>query len=226
MELIEIKNTLIPKLVKVLGEITRLKKTGRNDFHKYDYATEADILDAVRSKLSDNGIFIFTSQESVSNREVKRIDKNNQEKISISTSVKMKHTFTDGSGYFEVFSFGESEDTGDKGLYKAVTGAMKYFISKNFLISTGDDPETGSPEEKGERKPATKSHLTEWEEWSIRQVNRAGSIDQLDMAVEAIKQKGPNYWTARVRSVAEEIFGKMEKLSIENEIPVSAKGTK
>jgi hypothetical protein len=34
-------------------------------------------------------------------------------------------------------------------VYKAITGAMKYFISKNFLISTGDDPEKDSEAEKG-----------------------------------------------------------------------------
>ena len=147
------KSTLISKLVKVLAEIKRIKKTGRNDFHKYDYVTEADILDTVRDKLAEVGVFVFTSQESVENREVKRT-KDGQEKTSLATCVKMMHTFSDGESSFTVFSFGESEDTGDKGLYKAVTGAMKYFLSKNFMISTGDDPETASPEKDGERKSA------------------------------------------------------------------------
>jgi hypothetical protein len=32
-------------------------------------------------------------------------------------------------------------DPGDKGGYKAITGAEKYFLMKTFLIPTGDDPE-------------------------------------------------------------------------------------
>lgn len=148
------QNTLVPKLINVLKEISRLKKTGTNTHFGYAYATEADVLDAVRSKIAEAGIFVFTSQEDVQDREVKRINSGGQEKISLATRVKLRHTFTDGASSFDVFSFGESEDTGDKGLYKAVTGAMKYFVSKNFMISTGDDPETGNPEKDGERKSA------------------------------------------------------------------------
>ena len=169
-------NTLIPRLVKVLGEISRLKKTGRNEHFKYDYATEADVLDAVRGKLADNGIFVFTSQESVTDREVKRVNAAGQEKISLATRVQMKHTFTDGESSFDVFSFGESEDTGDKGLYKAVTGAMKYFVSKNFMISTGDDPETASPEKDGDRKAApVQFNETNFEDTILSVSERSGT---------------------------------------------------
>jgi hypothetical protein len=34
---------------------------------------------------------------------------------------------------------------GDKGLYKAITGANKYLLFKLFQIETGDDPETYDP---------------------------------------------------------------------------------
>lgn len=36
---------------------------------------------------------------------------------------------------------GEGMDTGDKAIYKAITGAQKYVLMKTFLIPTGDDPE-------------------------------------------------------------------------------------
>lgn len=39
------------------------------------------------------------------------------------------------------YGFGFGEDSGDKAIYKAITGAIKYFGSENFLVSTGDDPE-------------------------------------------------------------------------------------
>ena len=37
--------------------------------------------------------------------------------------------------------FGSGSDTSDKGLYKAITGGIKYVLNTNFLIPTGDDPE-------------------------------------------------------------------------------------
>ena len=36
---------------------------------------------------------------------------------------------------------GSGTDTVDKGLYKAITGGIKYVLNTNFLIPTGDDPE-------------------------------------------------------------------------------------
>ena len=39
---------LVQKLAGVMADVKHVPKNGRNDFHKYDYATEADIADAVR----------------------------------------------------------------------------------------------------------------------------------------------------------------------------------
>jgi len=66
-------------------------------------------------------------------------------------TVRTKHVFRDAESgeTAEVFGTGCGEDAGDKAVYKAITGAMKYFVSKNFLISTGDDPEKDSETEKG-----------------------------------------------------------------------------
>ena len=40
-----------------------------------------------------------------------------------------------------------------KGLYKAFTGSMKYFLMKNFLVATGDDPEQDSAAKKATATP-------------------------------------------------------------------------
>jgi hypothetical protein len=49
-------------------------------------------------------------------------------------------------------AFGSGADTGDKGLYKAYTGAIKYFLANNFLVAEGTDPE--NDEEMRNIKPA------------------------------------------------------------------------
>ncbi len=38
---------------------------------------------------------------------------------------------------------------GDKGTYKAITGATKYALMKTFLLETGDDPEVASDHDRG-----------------------------------------------------------------------------
>jgi hypothetical protein len=132
---------LVQKLAKVMAETRWVEKKGHNSFFNYDYARETDILDAVRAKLAENGIFVFTSVEHM---DVKETGKRTRDGSPVSlVFVRTKHTFWDGESgeTIEVFGTGCGEDAGDKAIYKAITGAMKYFIAKNFLISTGDDPE-------------------------------------------------------------------------------------
>jgi hypothetical protein len=139
---------LVQKLAKIMAETRWVEKKGRNSFFNYDYARETDILDAVRAKLAENGIFVFTSVESMDLRETGKRTRDGSPVNMV--TVRTKHVFRDGESgeTAEVFGTGSGEDSGDKAVYKAITGAMKYFISKNFLISTGDDPEKDSETEK------------------------------------------------------------------------------
>ena len=48
----EVKNILVAKLAAILGEIQTLPKSGHNDYHNYDYVTESDLVNAVRTRLA------------------------------------------------------------------------------------------------------------------------------------------------------------------------------
>lgn len=130
------KNSLVIKLTKVLNAASKVKKSGYNTFQKYHYITEGDLLEAIREEIAKLGIFIFSSIEEVATREV-------GDKKDFITTVKIRYTFVDGeSGESqEVVFFGEGTDKQDKGIYKAITGANKYFLLKTFMLSGDDDPE-------------------------------------------------------------------------------------
>ena len=51
---------------------------------------------------------------------------------------------------------------GDKGLYKAITGANKYFLFKLFQIETGDDPERDTAPVAQEAPQATHAHWPDY----------------------------------------------------------------
>jgi hypothetical protein len=123
---------LYGKLVEILEKVGTVDKTGWNDHQKYHYMTESDLSNALRQELAKRRIFIFTSVETVE-----------RDKETNITTVITNHTFWDAEDgeHFTVQSAGQGYDKQDKGLYKAVTGSMKYFLMKNFLISSGDDPE-------------------------------------------------------------------------------------
>lgn len=137
--------SLVTKLAEVMAEVERVAKRGRNDFHKYDYVTEADIAAAVREHMAKRHLMMVPNVESMTWRDGK-----NREGSPIAT-LGVKFTVYDGdTGETLSFNiFGEGQDSGDKATYKAMTGANKYALLKLFQIPTGDDPER---EEKSKRQ--------------------------------------------------------------------------
>lgn len=145
--------SLVRKLTEVMQEVTYIQKTGFNKFHGYKYATEADVSEKVRDELAKRNVLLVPSVKSHAVRN-HTTSKGSTEYIS---TVQVDFTFIDGdSGESIGFTaFGEGQDAGDKGVYKAVTGAQKYALMKVFMIPTGDDPE------ENEEKIEIPNHLRE-----------------------------------------------------------------
>jgi|GEM_PF-4203127 len=133
------KPSLIRKLAEVMGSVGHVPKSGRNSFHNYDYATEADIVAAVRTGMSDRGLMLIPSVQKTEWCVVERA-KGGKDRLCTLT---VRYTLHDGDSgeKLEFDVVGEGQDAGDKATYKAFTGATKYALLKLFLIPTGDDPE-------------------------------------------------------------------------------------
>ena len=122
----------------VMMEVDYVQKTGNNDFHGYRYATEADVLERLRPIMVKHGLILIPSVQQVSS-----IDQYGN------TTVSVHYTLAHVSGAVwpqPIVAAGCGSDrsksgVGDKGLYKALTGANKYMLFKLFQIETGDDPE-------------------------------------------------------------------------------------
>lgn len=144
--------SLAAKLCAVLSECENLPKNGKNAFHGYRYVREADVLDHLRGLFAKHGVFCVSSVEDVQTQERKN-QKGNAEYL---TRVKIKYSLLNASNPDErhdVIQYGDGTDSGDKGLYKALSGAMKYFLSKTFLIGGDDDPENERAETRGQGRP-------------------------------------------------------------------------
>lgn len=134
---------LASKLIEVRKAIGTLAKDGRNDFHKYNYATAANVAETVKPELDKRGIMAFVSCP-------ERI------KDGTLTTVKMEIIIIDTeSGESITLPWhGDGEDKLDKGLYKAYTGGQKYFWLANLLIATDDDPENPAKESHDKKQPS------------------------------------------------------------------------
>jgi hypothetical protein len=136
---------LVKKLCQVMAEAGYIKKRGRNEKFNYDYATEADVVDALREKLASRNVFVFPS---VIQAERKQHSKTSNGGDMFITDIVVKWTFLDGDTgeTQECLMPGCGTDTGDKGVYKAITGSSKYLFLKAFMLPTGDDPENEKPD--------------------------------------------------------------------------------
>lgn len=130
--------SLASKLAEIMAAVSHVPKDGTNEFQHYQYSSETATVAAVRQELATRHVILLPSIDVQHTEFVGPADKR-----SIFTTLKMMMTFVDGESG-EQFSqpwAGQSLDRGDKGMAKAVTGAVKSFILKSFLLPTGDDPE-------------------------------------------------------------------------------------
>ena len=130
--------SLYKKMATVMASLQRIPKRGYNAFHKYEYVTDSDVMDAVRSGMGAAGVGFFNhlvDMEQDGNRSLVTVDA----------------TFADGDtgATMTVTWMGEALDTQDKGINKALTGAIKYGLLKTFLISTGEDDPDADGNAKG-----------------------------------------------------------------------------
>jgi hypothetical protein len=143
--------SLVNKLAEVMMAVKYIQKRGRNSHFGYNYATEADVSDAIREELAKRRVIMLPNVKAHSVRE-HTTSKGNMEYI---TTMDIEFTFIDGeSGETLTFTMaGEGVDTADKGVYKGITGTQKYALMKAFMIPTGDDPELDEDEDKPSPPP-------------------------------------------------------------------------
>jgi hypothetical protein len=130
--------TILRAMNAVMAEVDYVQRKGENDFHGYKYATEADVLENLRPAMVKHGLILIPSVQQVSS-----VDQHGN------TTVSIHYTLAHISGAVwpqSIIAAGCGNDlnkkgVGDKGLYKALTGANKYLLFKLFQIETGNDPE-------------------------------------------------------------------------------------
>lgn len=130
------------KLVAVMKDCSHVAKNGTNDFHHYDYATAADVLQMVNESLTKHGIasVVFTSL--VDFRDVTTAKGNIEHLATVEITVTLIDSESGES--VSIKALGSGQDAGDKACAKAQTMAIKYAYLTSFAIATGDDPEADS----------------------------------------------------------------------------------
>ena len=145
IETIEERGNLYQRLSRVMSEAGTMHKGGLNDFSGYTYVKASDVAQKFQQLLLAHGVFVTANVEEVTRKQVESA----KGKSQMYVGVKVLYTFINIDNpvdRFVVQAVGDGMDTGDKGIYKALTGSQKYLFSLNFCMGSTDDAETESPE--------------------------------------------------------------------------------
>lgn len=132
------------KLFEIQKEIDVQPKEGYNEFNNYPFLTEKQVTILIKGLMDKHGVrFEYSSEEKSKDQFTSKSGG-----IQFLVTVEVTYAFEDvDSGEIKCGKVtGWGSDSGDKGGYKAVTGAIKYLYMKTFNIPTGDDAEKDSPE--------------------------------------------------------------------------------
>ena len=141
------KLNLRQKLLEVSRVIKYLKKDKRNMGQNYNYLSEAKIKEIIKKEFEKQGVLFNYSTNNIAQYEISPTHKGTKQFV---TNLNGTYKFLDADSDAVIIGnwVGSGMDTGDKGLYKAITGGIKYVLNTNFLIPSGDDPEND-----GNKKP-------------------------------------------------------------------------
>lgn len=199
-----VNKVLYGKILKIMEDVKRIPKNGYNSHNNYQYATEADVKEGVRNAMIKHGLVVLPSCNTAT-IDYKQFGKD--DKLH-NTRVLVQYKVVDvESGESEMLLFpGHGSDVGDKGIYKAFTGSMKYMLMELFMLPTGDDPEKSDVFERPIEKPEVKT-----EETTVTYQHNS----MLDRALKAIEQTNSE---AAVEEIIDRFCGLSKASEIEKDI--------
>jgi hypothetical protein len=131
-----------------------MRPEGRNKHFDYDYWSLDQISGYFRNRFGDLGLSLNVDVVEFSLLEHKTAKGG----MSILTTIKALFTITDSDTGEQVsgHGLGQGDDPGDKGANKAISGALKYWLLKEFIVG-GEDSEADErtdrrAEERGRRR--------------------------------------------------------------------------
>lgn len=137
---------LARKVALIAEACAHVQKDGRNDFHKYSYATAGAVLAKVNEAMAKHGVCSTAEPEVLS-------ESDNAGNRTVTVKVTLTLHDADSDATLTTAGIGCGQDKGDKAVMKAQTAAIKYAWMLALNISTGDDPEADGDTDKRSHAP-------------------------------------------------------------------------
>lgn len=134
------------KMASILKETKAITKSEKNQQQGFKFRGIDNVMNELHELFSKHEVFILQEVKdfTTENRPTKSGGTNTFTRATIT----FRYMTTDGS-FVETTNVGEAMDSGDKGMNKAMSIALKYSLLQMFLIPTEEqkDPDATTPEE-------------------------------------------------------------------------------
>lgn len=133
-------------MLSIMQDVDVIKKEKRNKDQGFMFRGIDDMMNSLHGLFAKHGVFIVPIVESFDVKE--RPTKSNSVIYLTHAVITFNFTAQDGS-FISIKNVGEAMDSGDKGMNKAMSIALKYALMQVFLIPTEDiaDPDAEVAEE-------------------------------------------------------------------------------
>lgn len=174
------------------------EKDGKNMHQQYKYISEAQY--KKNFKVARRKAGLLWECECVSHEYIPGIS--DKMHMIISDFVG-RLTDPDTGEYREYHFSGSGADNGDKALYKAYTGGLKFFLADQYLVAEGNDPDNDEYEDdtpaepapkKTDKKPKTAEERSEIKDELTDKNGKASKfqIDTLKKSLKKLREADPN----------------------------------
>jgi ERF superfamily len=138
------KLNLRQKLIQIYNELDHVDKAGRNSKQNYNFVRAADVMRPIRAAFAKWGIYAETNFEYLGSYDIKTNNGGNMHTASVKATIVLFDADSDETK--TISGLGDGADGGDKGIYKAQTGALKNALRNGTLLPDEGDPNGGDPE--------------------------------------------------------------------------------
>ena len=154
------------KMANIMKETNAISKGRKNQQQGFMFRGIDDVMNELHEQFAKNEVFILQEVQGFTTEN--RPTKSGGTNTFTRATIKFRYVTTDGS-FVETTNIGEAMDSGDKGMNKAMSIALKYSLLQMFLIPTEEkkDPDYETPEE------------TPYFDLAMQEINGAQSIETL-----------------------------------------------
>lgn len=165
------------RIAAIMKDTAAISKGRKNQQQGFMFRGIDDVMNELHTLFSKNEVFVLQEVQGFTTEN--RPTKNGGLQTFTRATIKFRYMTTDGS-YIETTNVGEAMDSGDKGMNKAMSIALKYSLLQLFLIPTEEkkDPDEVTPDE------------TPYFDMALQEIHGAQSV-------ETLKDIYNNYTTLR-----------------------------